>query len=85
MITAWFVSASILTVAIACCGLVAARRRLLEALVALELAGTLTTVALVALVVGYQRSVYGDVPLVSSVLIWIGSLVYVRFVDAKRL
>ena len=84
MTNAWLTCAAILTAEVSVCGLVAARRRTLEALVAMELAGTLTTVFLVCLAVGYQRATYSDVPLIAAVLTWVGGLVYVRFLAAKE-
>lgn len=82
--TAWSAAAGFLLVGAAVCGVVAWRREALEALLALELAGTLVTLVLVCLTVGYHRSVYGDVPVLAAVLNWIGSLVYVRFLDRSR-
>lgn len=81
IITAWSAAASFFLVGAAVCGIVAWRRDAFEALLALELAGTLVTMVLVCLTVGFQRSVYGDVPVMAAVLNWIGSLVYLRFLD----
>ena len=80
----WIASACVLTVGMTICGVVAFRRETFPALVALELAGTLVTLALVCLVVGFQRAVYGDLPVIAAVLNWLGSLVYVRFLDRSR-
>lgn len=84
IITAWSAAASFLLVGAAVCGIAAWRRDAFEALLALELAGTLVTMVLVCLTVGFQRSVYGDVPVMAALLNWIGSLVYVRFLDRSR-
>jgi len=84
MTTAWLICAAVLAGQVTICGLVAARRRTLEALVAMELAGALATVLLVCLAVGYQRSTYGNVPIIAAVLTWIGGLIYVRFLSAKK-
>lgn len=81
IITAWSAAASFFLVGAAFCGIAAWRRDAFEALLALELAGTLVTMVLVCLTVGFQRSVYGDVPVMAAVLNWIGSLVYLRFLD----
>jgi len=80
----WLVAATVLLVGVLVCGLAAWRRAPFEALVALELAGTLVTMVLVCLTVGFQRSVYGDVPVIAAVLNWVGSMVYVRFLDRSR-
>ena len=84
MLTAWLLSAAVLVVGMALCGLAAWRRPPFEALMALEMAGTLATVALVCLTVGFQRTSYGNVPLMMAVLNWVGALVYVRFLDRSR-
>lgn len=83
-LTPWIASAAFLIVGMTICGVVAFRRGTFPALVALELAGTLVTLALVCLVVGFQRAAYGDVPVIAAVLNWLGSLVYVRFLDRSR-
>jgi multisubunit Na+/H+ antiporter MnhF subunit len=80
----WSIAATLLLVEMTVCGLAAWRRPTFEALVALELAGTLATLVLVCLAVGYQRSIYGNLPLIAAVLNWIGSLVFVRFLDRSR-
>jgi len=84
ILTEWLAAAAVLLLGVVLCGLVAWRRAPFEALVALELAGTLVTMVLVCLTVGFQRSVYGDLPVVAAVLNWVGSLVYVRFLDRSR-
>lgn len=84
MLTEWLLSAAVLVAGIGLCGLAAWRRPPFEALVALELAGTLTTIALVCLTVGVQRTSYGDVPLMAAVLNWVGAFVYIRFLDRTR-
>lgn len=84
MPAAWLASAAVLLIGVTACGVAAWRRSMFEALVALELAGTLSTIALVCLSVGYQRSVYANVPLIAAILNWAGSLVFVRFLDRSR-
>ena len=84
ILTAWLVSAAVLLAGMTLCGLAAARRPAFEAIVALEMAGTLVTIALVCLAVGFQRSAYGNVPVIAAVLNWVGSLVYIRFLDRSR-
>lgn len=84
MLTVWLVAAAVLVVGMVLCGAAAWRRPPFEALIALETAGTLMTVVLVCLTVGFQRTSYGNVPLVAAVLNWIGALVFVRFLDRRR-
>jgi multisubunit Na+/H+ antiporter MnhF subunit len=47
--------------------------------VALELCGTTITLALLCLAEGYHRGVYFNVPLVAAAVVWVGGLVFVRF------
>jgi multisubunit Na+/H+ antiporter MnhF subunit len=55
----------------------------LDALVALEACGALTTLALVALAQGFERTAYTIVAVVSSVVTIAGSLVFVRFFERE--
>lgn len=84
MLTAWLLCAAVLTAGILVCGLAAWRRPPFEALLALEMAGTLATLVLVCITVGMQRTSYGNVPLVMAVLNWVGALIFVRFLDRSR-
>ena len=84
MVTGWLISAGVLMIGMVLCGLAAWRRPTFEALVALELAGTLSTVTLVCLTVGFQQPSYANVPIVAAVLNWVGCLVYIRFLDRSR-
>lgn len=83
-LTAWVAAAVVMVVATLACGLVATRRRTFESLIVLQLAGTLTTIALVCMVVGFQASSYANVPIIAAVLSWVSTLVYVRFLDRSR-
>jgi multisubunit Na+/H+ antiporter MnhF subunit len=60
------------------------RRPPLHAVVALELAGTTTTLAILCLCEGLHRSVYFDVPIIAAVSTMLGSLIFVRFVGRYR-
>lgn len=84
MLTEWLLAGAVLVFGVGLCGVAAWRRPPFEALVALELAGTLTTVALVCLTVGFQRTSYGNVPLLAALLNWVGAMVYIRFLDRSR-
>lgn len=76
---AWLIAATVLLGGLVPCGIVIVRARPLDALVALELAGAVTTLALLCLAQGFHRSSYFVLPLVLSVLSLGGNLVYVRF------
>ena len=60
-------------------GLVCLTARELDGAVALQLAGSLSTLILLCLAEGFHRSSYFDVPVVCAVVSWIGSLVFARF------
>jgi multisubunit Na+/H+ antiporter MnhF subunit len=57
----------------------ASRRRAIDGLVALQLAGTLTVLVLLCFSVGFDRSFEFDVAVVAAVLVWTGGLVCARF------
>ena len=59
----WLIGATALLAGLGPCLLVALRAPLLDALVAAELAGTVTTIALVLLTEGYHRSSYFTLPI----------------------
>jgi multisubunit Na+/H+ antiporter MnhF subunit len=69
----------VLLVATVIPGIVCVRARTIEAVVALELCGTLATLALLCLAQGFDRSIYFNVALVSAAATWIGGLVFARF------
>ena len=74
-------AATVLIVAIAPCLVFCLRARPLDGLVALELAGSLATLALLCLAEGYHRSVYFAVALVCAALSWVGGMVIARFLS----
>jgi multisubunit Na+/H+ antiporter MnhF subunit len=80
-VNVWLAGAAVLLVAVLPCIGVALRGTHLDALVALELATTLVTVALVLLAQGYERPAYFGVALTLAPLGVIGSLVFIRFID----
>ena len=65
-------------------GIVIVRARPIDAVVALQLCGTTVTLVLLCLAEGFHRSVYFNVPLVSALSVWVGGLVYVRFIGKFR-
>ncbi|HEX5561646.1 MAG TPA: monovalent cation/H+ antiporter complex subunit F [Nocardioidaceae bacterium] len=50
---------------------------------ALQLAGAVTTMALVCLAVGLESTAMTGVALICGVMTWLGGLVYVRFMDRE--
>ena len=60
-------------------GFVLLRAREIDAVVALEVGGVISTLALICLGESFHRGVYSDVPVVSAALTWIGGMVFARF------
>lgn len=58
---------------------VAALRRPIDGLVALETTGAVATLALLCLSVGLGQSIFFTVAIAAAVASWIGGLVFVRF------
>jgi 4-hydroxybenzoate polyprenyltransferase len=61
----------------------AAFARRLDALVALEAAGSIGALALIALAEGFHRAAYTIVAVAASVLVFAGGMVFVRFFDRE--
>jgi multisubunit Na+/H+ antiporter MnhF subunit len=80
-VNVWLVTATVLLAAVAPCLLVALRAPIVDALVAIELAGVLGTLALVLLAEGFRRSSYWVLPLTAAVVTIVGGLVYARFLE----
>jgi multicomponent Na+:H+ antiporter subunit F len=78
-LNAFLIAATVLLVATVIPGTVCVRGRRIEAVVALELCGTLATLALLCLAQGFDRAVYFNVALVCAAVTWIGGLVFARF------
>ena len=57
--------------------------RRLDALVALEAAGSIGALALIALAQGFHRAAYTILGVVASVLVFAGGMVFVRFFDRE--
>jgi multicomponent Na+:H+ antiporter subunit F len=78
---AWLIASTALIVTLLPCVWVCVRQGPLDALVALELASTITTLVLLALAQGYRRDPFMDLALVSAVLSFAGALAFVRFLE----
>jgi multisubunit Na+/H+ antiporter MnhF subunit len=78
-VNAFLVAATALLVGLVPLGAVALRRRPIDGLVALELAGAVTVLVLLCLVEGFHRSSFFDVPVIAALTTWIGGLVFARF------
>lgn len=60
-------------------GWVCMRERAIDGVVALEVAGSLTTLVLLCLAEGFHRSAYAGVAVVCAALSWVTGLVFARF------
>jgi multicomponent Na+:H+ antiporter subunit F len=78
-VNAFTVAATVLLVGFVPLGWVAVRRRPIDGLVALQLAGTLTVLVLLCLAAGLHRSFQYSVAVVAAVVVWIGGFVFARF------
>jgi multisubunit Na+/H+ antiporter MnhF subunit len=78
-VNAFLVAATVLIAALAPLLLAASVRRPIDGLVVLEAAGAVATLALVCLSVGLGESILFTVAIIASVALWIGGLVFARF------
>ncbi len=81
---AFLIAATALIAMVALPALVMLRASLLEAIVALELAGTTLTLAILCLCEGFHRQAYFNVPIVAAAATWASGLIFVRFVGRFR-
>jgi multicomponent Na+:H+ antiporter subunit F len=80
-VNAWLWAGTVLLLGLVPLGIVCLRAPLLDAVVALELAGIVVTLVLLVLAEGFARSVYFELALVLAVVTLAGSLAYVRFFE----
>lgn len=78
---AWLIAATVLLLGIVPLLVVCVRHSPLDALVALELASTITTFVLLLLAQGYRRDPFFDLAVVSAVLSFAGALAFARFLE----
>ena len=78
---AWLIAATAMLAGLVPLLVVCVRHSALDALVALELASTITTLVLMLLAQGYRRDPFFDLALVSSVLSFAGALTFARFLE----
>ena len=56
----------------------------MEGLVALQLAGEIVALVLLLLAEGFQRQPFADLALILAVLSFVGSLVFMRFMEERE-
>jgi multicomponent Na+:H+ antiporter subunit F len=84
-VNVWLIGATVLLVALLPCAIVILRAELLDALVALTLAGTVTALALLLIAEGYHRNSYYTLPLVLAFTNFVGVMIFVRFLGHRDL
>ncbi len=82
--TLWMVVAAVLTAALLPCGVAVARGGLGARVVALQLAGLVTTLDLLALAEALGRAALFDLPLTLALLSWPSGLLYAHFCARSR-
>jgi len=80
-VNAWLIATTVLLIALLPCLWVAMRGTIVATLAALELASTITTLALVLIAQGLRRDPFMDLALVSSLLSFAGALTFARFLE----
>jgi multicomponent Na+:H+ antiporter subunit F len=80
-VNSWLVAAAALMLTLLPCLWVCVRHSILSALIAFEVASTITTLVLVLLAQGTRRDPFMDLALVSAVLSFAGALTFVRFLE----
>jgi multicomponent Na+:H+ antiporter subunit F len=80
-VNVWLIAATVLLTGLVPCLWVAMRGSIVGALAALELASTLTTLALVLIAQGLHRDSFMDLALVSALLSFAGALTFTRFLE----
>jgi multicomponent Na+:H+ antiporter subunit F len=79
----WLVAATVLIVALAPCLGLCLLGRPVDGLVALELAGVITTAVLLLLAEGFHRQPFVDLALVFAVLNFAGGLAFARMLERR--
>jgi multisubunit Na+/H+ antiporter MnhF subunit len=83
-VNAFTIAGTVLLCGFVPCGWVILRApRAIEAVVALELCGTLATLTLLCLALGFQNTSAFNLPVVCAFVTWVGGLIYVRFVGRR--
>jgi multisubunit Na+/H+ antiporter MnhF subunit len=78
-VSVFLIAGSVLLALILIPWVVCVRARLIDAVVALQLCGTLTTLVLLCLAEGFHRSIYFSLALVTAAATWLGALIFARF------
>ena len=79
----WLWASAGMLVLLAPCGLVTLRGSIVDRLLGLELGSAITSLALLALGEGFDRSVYFDLALVYAVASFVATLALARFLEGR--
>ena len=77
----WLIAALVLLPALLACGVVCFRSSALSGLVAMELASAISVVELMLFSEGLHRQPFVDLALVLAVMVFVGSLMFARFLE----
>jgi multicomponent Na+:H+ antiporter subunit F len=77
----WLIAATVLLLGLIPCGVVCLTAPVMDRLVALQLAGVVSTLVLLLLAQGFQRPSYIDLALTLAVLSFTGGLTFARFLE----
>ena len=77
----WLVAAAAMLALLGPCGYIALRGSPVDRLLGLQLGATITTLVILLLAEGFNRSIYVDLALVYCVLSFTGTLAIVRFLE----
>jgi multisubunit Na+/H+ antiporter MnhF subunit len=77
----WLIAAAGLMLGFVPCAVVLVRARTMERLVAVQSAGTLTTVILLLLSAGFRQPSFSDLALTSALLSYPASLLFAKFFE----
>jgi multisubunit Na+/H+ antiporter MnhF subunit len=80
-VNVWLIAVAVLLTGLVPCLWVAMRGTIMSAMAALELASTITTLALLMIAQGMRRDPFMDLALVSAILSFAGALTFVRFLE----
>lgn len=77
----WLVASLVLLLALVPVTIATLRGNALDRLIAMELGGIITTIALITFAVGTERSVYVDAAVAVALLSFGGGIAYARFLE----
>lgn len=81
--SAWTIGAIALFALLAPCLIVCVTKEIVDALIGLELAGTIGAIELVVLSEAFHRQPFVDLALILAVLTFIGSLAFARLLERR--